>query len=221
MPGAGKSFTMAMVVSQLQENFKDDLVTYVYCTYQNHVDDTPSDGILKILGSLLRVIIQQLPTIPKRILHLYDKYNPKSRSLSRDEIFKEISDIFEGPKQVYLLVDALDELPDSVRRQFVADLLKLSGKCSLFLTSRNINEIQRPFSERGALSLEIRASDEDLRQYLEDQSFQLRKFVHDIDGLKENIFKSIIEASSGMLVMVFSRKHQMLTNLGFSSQNCT
>ncbi|KAI6767694.1 hypothetical protein HG530_005703 [Fusarium avenaceum] len=176
-PGTGKTFTTAIVFETLQEkmqNSPDVLNTYVYCTYQ-----APDQDVQGLLRSLLRNSLQQVGTIPAIVLAQCDRKRAAKQDLFRDETIKLLETLYCSFGRVTVLVDALDELPTEVNRPFISALLKLQKCCqlNLFITSRLIPEIQHQFAENGAAIVEIRASDEDIHQFLEDSLFHLPRFL--------------------------------------------
>ncbi|CAM1503164.1 Fc.00g079400.m01.CDS01 [Cosmosporella sp. VM-42] len=201
IPGAGKTITMAVVIEDLQLRSSNDAETitiFVYCSYQNR-DQT----VDKLLCSLLRSALQQRVEIPHQIISLFNARGVQPSVLSREKVLELIQLSFSGAKRVNVLIDALDELPSEVRQPFTSDLLELHTGCgvNLFLTSREIPSIQRPFTDHGSLILEIRASDEDVQAYLEEHSYQLPNFVSQVPGLQQEIIDVITEASGGMFLL--------------------
>lgn len=91
-----------------------------------------------------------------------------------------------------------------VRQAFVRDLLdihrKTDGKVDLFLTSREGSEVKQDFMDQGASALEIRASDEEIRRYVEDRLIDLPKKISRDEDLKVKIVEGIISASCGISV---------------------
>ncbi|KAI9155084.1 Ankyrin-1 [Paramyrothecium foliicola] len=200
-PGTGKTFTTAMVITTLQDQAQDSpkiLNTYVYCTYQ-----TPDQDVQGLLSSLLRNSIQQIASIPDPIVAQYQKKRKANHLFLRDEIIRLLELLYGSFERVNLLVDALDELPSQVGRPFISELLRLQGKCkfNVFVTSRPIPELQPPFVAQGAVCVEIRASDEDVHQFLKDAMFQLPSFVNRSPVLQAEIITAITEASSGMFLL--------------------
>ncbi|CEI63859.1 unnamed protein product [Fusarium venenatum] len=100
-------------------------------------------------------------------------------------------------------MDALDEVPTEVSRPFIAEIIKLQKICqiNLFVTSRHIPEIQNQFTNNGAAVLEIRGSDKDIRQFLNNSIFQLPRFVARDPTFQIVIIEKITEASSGMFLL--------------------
>ena len=64
------------------------------------------------------------------------------------------------------------------------------------MTSRHIPDIMQEFQH--SLQLEIRASEEDVRRYLDGQMFRLASCVKRNNDLQEAIKDSIVRAVDGM-----------------------
>jgi hypothetical protein len=105
--------------------------------------------------------------------------------------------------RVFIIVDALDEcqISDGCRQRLLSDLFNLQEKCgaNLFTTSRPISSIEKEFE--GSPTLEIRASEEDVRRYLEGHMFRLPGFVARGLELQEEIKTNIVNAIDGMYVV--------------------
>lgn len=101
--------------------------------------------------------------------------------------------------RLYVLLDALDECLD--RRVVKALLKKISviqehQAVSLLATSRRIPDISSNFA--GHPVLEIRASDEDVCRYLENNMTILPSSIQRNSSLRETIKSSISGAVDGM-----------------------
>ncbi|KAK6216001.1 hypothetical protein LQW54_003976 [Pestalotiopsis sp. IQ-011] len=97
--------------------------------------------------------------------------------------------------------EVIQTLRIEARRPFINDLLKLhkSGNVNLFITSRDIPEIQKPFQSLSTYtSLEIRSSDEDICNFLQDNLLQLPNFVVRSPALHKEVINAIVNASTGM-----------------------
>lgn len=73
---------------------------------------------------------------------------------------------------------------------------KLRQEQSFFATSRLILDIEKEF--KGCLSLEILASDEDVRRYLNGNMLRLPTFVLRRPELQEEIATTIVKAVEGI-----------------------
>jgi hypothetical protein len=104
--------------------------------------------------------------------------------------------------RVFFIVNALDEcqLSKGCRQQFLSKLFSLQAKCgaNLFITSRHIPEITSEF--QGNISLEIRASKEDIGRYLEAYMRNLPSFRGWNRQLQDEIKVAIADAVDGMYV---------------------
>jgi hypothetical protein len=107
--------------------------------------------------------------------------------------------------RVFIIVDALDEcqISSGCRQRFLSGLFNLQAKsgANFFATSRPISNIEKEFE--GNPRLEIRASKEDVRRYLDGQLFRLPRFVARSYELQEDIRTGIINAVDGMYVVYF------------------
>jgi hypothetical protein len=85
----------------------------------------------------------------------------------------------------------------------LSGLFNLQVKCgiNLFATSRPILSIEKEFE--GNTMLEIRASEEDVRRYLEGHMFRLPGFIVRSLELQEEIKTNIVKAVDGMYVVYF------------------
>jgi hypothetical protein len=110
--------------------------------------------------------------------------------------------VVTGYSRAFIIVDALDEcqVSDGGRRRFLSEIFNLHAKTgsNLFATSRFIPEIEKEFE--GCLSLEIRASDEDVKRYLDGHMLQLPSFVLTNLDLQKEIKAAIAQAVDGMYV---------------------
>lgn len=104
---------------------------------------------------------------------------------------------------VYLVIDALDECEEGggTQKWLLQDLPKILPAVRILYTSRYLGDIER--HSRGFPSLEIRASDADIRCYLEgriDEETRLNKFVKGDAALLATIMDTVVEVSDGMFV---------------------
>jgi hypothetical protein len=101
--------------------------------------------------------------------------------------------------KAFIVVDALDECPDGTRESFLAEIRKLPPNIHLLITSRHISTIEREFEK--AARVEIHATDEDIRRYIESRikgDRQLTRHVQKEPALQSTIINTIIEKTKGM-----------------------
>ena len=90
-------------------------------------------------------------------------------------------------------------------------------QANLYSTSRDIPEITKKFT--GCVSLEIRASEQDVRRYVEGRISDLPSFVGYRLDLQEEIKIKIVNAVDGMYVDSYVLYETPLTSLGFCLHN--
>jgi hypothetical protein len=199
IPGAGKTILTSIVVEELATRFHDDTsigIAYLYCNFRRQ----DKQNIHNLVASLLKQLAEGQPSLPGSVKDLYNRHKTKRTRPSLDELSRSLQAVTTLCSQVFIIVDALDECQAShgCRMRFLLDMFNLQTKtrANLFMTSRSIPEINEMFEH--SMSLEIRASEEDVRRYLEDHMSKLPKFVRGSSDLQEEITANVIKAVDGM-----------------------
>jgi hypothetical protein len=205
IPGAGKTIITAIVVDNLCANFQDDPnvgIAYVYCSFKRNHEQKLEDLLL----SLLKQLAQGQTAIPNPLKQLYDRHKSKNTRPSLDEISRVLHSVTALYSKVFIIVDALDECQviDKCRTRFLSEIFNIQAKYNarLFATSRFIPEIMQKFE--GSRPLEICASPEDVKRYLESHMSPLPAFVGRNLDLQEEIKLAITGANDGMYVPSYS-----------------
>ena len=196
IPGAGKTIMAATVVDELYTKFQTDpsvCIAYFYCNFRR-----PEQSEDLLLG-LLKQLVQDQSSIPDPVKDIHNRYKKSPRRPSVEEISRVLQVVASLSTKVFIVVDALDEIrARSVRTSFLSKIFDLQAKTnvSLFATSRFIPEISQMFEN--SVTLEIRASDEDVRRYLDGSMSQLPSFVQNFPDLEEGIQTAITKVVDGM-----------------------
>jgi len=206
IPGAGKTILTSIVVEELITRFGNDGnigIVYLYCNYRRQHEQKPED----LFASLLKQFVQEQP-IPDSVRTLYDRHKDKRTRPSLDEILGILQSEAAAYSRVFIIINAFDEcqISDSCRQRLLSGLFNLQVKCgaNLFITSRPISSIEKEFE--GKPMLEIRASDEDVRRYLDGYMFRLLGFVVRSPKLQEEVKTNIAQAIDGIYVVYFKYK---------------
>jgi hypothetical protein len=202
IPGAGKTIITAIVVDYLLTLFKDDVntgIAYLYCNFRRGGDQKAED----LLASLLKQLTQGRSSLPDSVKSFHDKHKVEQTRPSFDEISGTLQSVAALYSRVFVIVDALDECQanDGHRTRFLSEIFSFQAKCgaNLFATSRFIPEIKERF--KGSISLEISASNEDVRRYLDGHMDRLPGFVRRSEELKDEVKTEIVKAVGGMYVV--------------------
>jgi len=202
IPGSGKSIIASMVVDSLCTKYQKDPsigIAYIYCNFRRQ--DQKLDDLL---ASLLKQLAKSQPSLPGIVKDLYDRHKVKRTRLSLEEISRCLQAVTALYSRVFIVLDALDECQVShgCRPKFLSEIFNLQNKLAtnLFATSRRIPEIVERFNK--SISLEIRASDQDVQRYLDSHMSQLPLYVLRDPGLQHEIRTQIIKAVDGMCVIL-------------------
>lgn len=201
IPGAGKTILSSILVHYLTSSFAHDPKTgiaYIYCNFQRQNEQK----IDHLLASVLKQLAESQSSLPGSVKDLYDQHKRKRTRPSLDEISKVLQSVVMMYSRVFIIVDALDEcqVSDGCRTKFLSELSNLQTKhgINIFATSRFIPNIVDHFKTN--VSLEIRASTDDVARYLEGHIDQLPSFVQQNRQLQEEIKTGISNAVDGMYV---------------------
>lgn len=200
IPGAGKTILTSIVIDHLSGRFQNDAgigIAYIYFNYKQNIN---KQNVYNLLSSLLKQLSQERPSLPDSVKALHDQHGNKRTQPSIDELSRALQSIAAMYSRVFIIVDALDECQasDGCRARFLSEIFTLQAKtgANLFTTSRHISNIEKEFE--GSTILEIRASEEDVRRYLNDHVLRLPGFVTRSPELQEEIKAAIVKAVDGM-----------------------
>jgi hypothetical protein len=199
IPGAGKTIITAIVVHHLLTLFEDDVntgIAYLYCNFRR--DDQKAEDLL---ASLLKQLTQRRSSLPDSVKSLHDKHKVKQTRPSFDEISRTLQSVAALYSRVFIVVDALDEChaTGGCRERILMEIFKQAKRrANFFATSRFIPEITEKF--QGSISLEIRASEQDVRRYIDGHISHLPTFVRRNPDLQEEVKAEIVKAVDGMYV---------------------
>jgi hypothetical protein len=199
IPGAGKTILTSIIVEDLTTRFHDNRgigIAYVYCNFRRQDEQKVDD----LLASLLKQLAESQPSLPGSIKDLYDQHKTKRTRPSLKEVSETLQIVTKSYSRVFVIVDALDEcqVSNGCQTTFLTEVFSLQTKtrANFFTTSRFLPEITEIFKR--SMSLEIRASEEDVRIYLESHMSKLPTFVGRSSNLQEEIKTGVVKAVDGM-----------------------
>ena len=205
IPGAGKTMLASIAIDHLQGTLrhKNIPVVYIYCDYKRQQEQTP----INLMASILKQLLQHQISVPDGVMNSYhDRVNSGTR-LSFEEIGEMTKILLAGVLQAYIVVDALDELPVSgqvcqILLTYLRSLQKAQS-LNLMITSRPIPQIDHQLQD--SLSLEIRASNEDIKRYVYGRMNDMARSAQKDPKLQEAIAQCIVDIADGMFLL--SRLH--------------
>ncbi|KAL2069546.1 hypothetical protein VTL71DRAFT_14225 [Oculimacula yallundae] len=205
MPGSGKTYLTAQLVEQVmmlrrrQSNTSIGLA-YIYLDFRQP-DQTPE----RILASIIYQLVLGVDAVPSALKQAFDRGVSRGR-VSPDlyEVSGLLSQVVLLFEKVFVIIDALDELPELHREVVVMEILKVQERHGIcfFATSRHIPGIIDMFE--GFPTLFIRAAEEDIRCMVEYRLAQsgnrLGNLFQKKPGLRDQIANSIIREADGMFL---------------------
>jgi hypothetical protein len=199
IPGAGKTMMAAIAIDLLSRLSREDVgVAYLFCNYKSQYDQ--SQTLHGLLSALLKQLVQSRIDLAAPVTHLYDNHSKQKTKPSLDEICTALATICSNYAGVYLVVDALDECSDRdrTRSRLIEKLRELQAKTKvrLLFTSRHILEIKEKFNLDPIL--EVRANEEDVKQFVVGQIPRLPKCIKRDNELSLMVQSKIVEAVDGM-----------------------
>lgn len=174
-------------------------VVFIYCNYKERTQQTCHNLIL----SLIRQLIDRGSPIPDSLRSLYDRSKNEEKPPTRSELLELLNTVVSKFSSTFFVIDALDKSneSDGARSMLASGLRELLPDARFLYTSRRLSEIERHFE--GCSHLEIRASDGDIRRYLESRiSDEPRLSKHTVadSSLLPVILDTIVQKSDGMSV---------------------
>jgi len=210
-PGAGKTTIASVIVRDLRTRYHDASsinVVFLYCGLVQREAQTPE----RLLSSILKQLVENRFSLSESITKLHDDHTEKNTEPSLHGIWQAIRHEAQSASMTFLLIDALDECrtDNGCRTRLLKELFSLQEETNLnlFATSRAIPEITKLFPT--SMTLEIRASPDDIGMYLDDNMDRLPTFVVRNPALQNDIKSCIIKSTGGMCVNLVFRFLTML-----------
>ncbi|KAJ7440464.1 ankyrin repeat-containing domain protein [Mycena latifolia] len=142
-------------------------------------------------------------SLPPAAYDLYKHHHLRDTRPSLTEVFDILQSAMAQHSKVYIIVDALDEYPEEQRNILLEHLSMLQGPTtSLMMTSRPHVTLDDLFPD--VLGLEIKATADDIRQYVDKQiqkSPRLSKHVQTRPELHDEIKSKISSNADGMFLL--------------------
>ncbi|KAJ7854940.1 ankyrin repeat-containing domain protein [Mycena olivaceomarginata] len=184
-----KTVLASIVVNDLRTNLADEN-TGVAAVYLDHKATTKTHSLENLLAAIWRQFALGKPM------------SSCGTHPSLEETHSVVQSAVSDCVCVFIVVDALDEYPDSERDALLRCLWKLGPIVRLMFTSRphiSIGHIIPQFE-----TLDVRATEEDIRKYVDgriESSHRLSGHINKSPSLRESIEERIVKRSDGMFLL--------------------
>lgn len=196
IPGAGKTILASVAVDYLRNRF-DDAGSAVVCVFCNHADEGHQRHI-DLVASILEQLLQR-KGVTDELMMLYQRHQSRRTHPEPGELLELLYSTIQDFERVFVIIDALDECPETTRKEFVNEVHRLRSVASLLITSRQVKSIEDEFHD--ATHLEIHALDTDLEIYIRtrtQQDHRLVLYMEKDPSLQEEIVQTILGNARGM-----------------------
>jgi hypothetical protein len=159
---------------------------------------------LKLIGSLLKQLMQDQSAISLNIRELYRNHVKKDTRPTSTELLRALKSEIGAHSKVFIIVDALDECPEDGGRRanLLTALQSLSKMVNLMVTSRPLATFETDL--KGMARLDILADDNDVRMYVEGRipcEKRLARHVRKDPTLHDTLTETIVNSAKGMWVL--------------------
>ncbi|KAH2148534.1 hypothetical protein KXV68_000848 [Aspergillus fumigatus] len=196
IPGAGKTVLTSIVVDYLREKHgqNDDIAfAFIFCNFQQQENQKLDTILASILGQLIRGLCH----IPEQIQTFYKTYQRNEMQPQLGDILQMLDVTLRLYSHVYIIIDALDECSDfdGTRTHLISHVLDLQRhlNISFMATARFLPDIISKF--QNLPSVEIRASDADVKRYVESN---LPTMVRRRSDIHDFVSSEILKIADGM-----------------------
>jgi NACHT domain len=142
-------------------------------------------------------LVQRQSVVSDDITAIYGKHIRKQRRPSLAEYSELLQSEVRRFSEVFIVIDALDECPEREGiRGFIPEVRKLLPNAHLLVTSRHNPAIEHEFKK--AARLEIRATDKDIKSYVDGRIREQPEFIREDSTLRSAILDTIIQKADGM-----------------------
>lgn len=144
IPGAGKTFLASIVIEKLHELYREQSVAIfmLYCNY----NDPETHSVQPLIASLVKQYIQSTSVVDEKLGELHEAHYKNETRPTLEELKEILSNGLRKFEKVFIVLDALDEMPDGTCRNDLVDCLRsFEQKSNLLVTSRQVPSIKQMF----------------------------------------------------------------------------
>lgn len=157
-----------------------------------------------IIGALIKQLCQKKDSIPLELLNLMHNSHSKATA-SNPASFISLAESF---KEVFIVLDALDECPEHERHRIIGFITKIVAEqqcAKVFITSRREADILEAFEGKtSTIQIEARSVAADIALHVRDEVTKLRKGYNGkrlyltSDKLQGKIIDTLVSKADGM-----------------------
>jgi len=190
----------SIVIHHLQEysSVQETPVIFAYSRYSNRY------SITDILASFVKQLAQDNHSVILPIIEpIYDGHQRKETRPSKEELLDLLKKLLNLFKKTYIIIDALDEIPDDTKADLLAVLLSLQASGgSLLLTSRPL-QVLEPLLPNAVYIYVEAGNRSDMELFIDkqiDENPYLKAVLRGKEAEKKEVCAKLKRKSQGMCV---------------------
>ncbi|KIW77282.1 hypothetical protein Z517_09728 [Fonsecaea pedrosoi CBS 271.37] len=181
IPGCGKTVLCSTIIEAVKELCSDGTagkLAYFYFNFQDFPNDSHKEDLFMsaLLRSLLRQLCANEPTLPDPTQAIYTQHHGTGSNPTHEELTSTLDAVVDHlAKDVYIILDALDEFPENTKNAQRKQLLKwitlmVDGRFQnlhILTTSRKEWDIDAALGNlaNGGLPIQGSAVDSDIQRF--------------------------------------------------------
>ncbi|PSN73160.1 hypothetical protein BS50DRAFT_672111 [Corynespora cassiicola Philippines] len=203
IPGAGKTILSSIIISYLQERYRNDNVGIAYYYFNYTLDQTQSAEV--VLACLLKQLLQSHWSVPDDIKRVWKLHRADQSSPLHEELLESLSKVIKSYSRVFVVIDALDQLhvTDGMALDKLLTSLFVTQQLTpfnLLATTRHESDITARFQKR--ILKDIRATTEDVGAYVDTRIHDLlRGRIGRDPELERQVRDAVLNATDGMFFL--------------------
>ncbi|TFK17209.1 ankyrin [Coprinopsis marcescibilis] len=206
MPGAGKTILSSFIIDHLLKMAKANKRICVAFAFSRYTDQFTGE---KVLGGLLRQVVQDHPFTLTFVKPMYDHHRPRKTRPSQKELLEVLRAIFNSDMfdERYCTLDGLDEALANTQVDVLDALSNLP--VNFLIMSRPLPLLKELVPE--AIFIDIMVHDADIEQLIEEKLRRMKTLRNllEKDGWKEKVLKTVLDKSSGMFLLASLQLHML------------
>ncbi|KAL8957635.1 MAG: hypothetical protein Q9193_005145 [Seirophora villosa] len=204
IPGCGKTILCSTVIEALQEVLEAEVSSTVAYWYFDF-NSSPSLSVSNMLRSLIKQLCIGETILPSPVQDMCAKFRASGHQPNTNTLLTTLLSAIDGTrKKTFLVLDALDEYPESGRKDLLATVKLLRESehddIHVLVTSRSeydIEHILTPFATQ-KISIHGLGVDDDIRAHVRASLAEDVRFCRLSPSVKEHIETRLVSGARGM-----------------------
>ncbi|KAI9775931.1 MAG: hypothetical protein M1839_000720 [Geoglossum umbratile] len=212
--GCGKTVLSSTIIHKINSTISEEelgVLAYYYISFRDKESQEVYPLVCSLLTQLVRGLVREVRPgqyyLPTAFRNLYDKYQPASEPTMED-LIATFQGISGESKEIYIVIDALDECPLQRDREDIIKFLKEFSLCvqssmHILITSREEKDIKDTINEVlgekcHRVSIQNKRVNDDIRVYLQTSMAEDSVFRKWPRQVQDKVIEHLMEKANGV-----------------------